>query len=105
MRWYDFFTSLNLSFVEVTTEKGLELARISLVDFDFNVIYDEFILPENPILDYNTKFSGITPEILSKATGKLKDAQRNFLRLVDDDTILVGHSLENDLNALQVHPL
>lgn len=40
----------------VTTSSGLELARISVVDFDFNVIMDEYVVPENKILDYNTKY-------------------------------------------------
>jgi hypothetical protein len=43
---------------------GLELARISMVEEDGSVLIDDFALPSNPILDYNTKFSGITEEIL-----------------------------------------
>jgi hypothetical protein len=30
-------------------------ARISVVDFDFKVVLDEFVMPDSPILDYNTK--------------------------------------------------
>lgn len=40
----------------VSTEYGLELARISVVDYDFNIVLDEFVVPDNFILDYNTKF-------------------------------------------------
>jgi hypothetical protein len=43
---------------------GLELARISMVEEDGRVLMDDFALPINPVLDYNTKFSGITEEIL-----------------------------------------
>lgn len=39
----------------VSTQNGLELARISIVDYDFNVILDKLVMPKNPILDYNTK--------------------------------------------------
>jgi len=35
-------------------------------------------------------------------TTKLKDAQENFLKFCDADTLLVGQSLENDLMALQI---
>ncbi len=47
-----------------TTCIGLELARISMVEEDGSVLMDDYALPINPILDYNTKFSGITEEIL-----------------------------------------
>lgn len=43
---------------------GLELARISLVEENGSVLMDDFALPINPILDYNTKFSGITEAVL-----------------------------------------
>ena len=39
----------------VSTKFGLELARISVVDYDFNVVMDDFVMPDNLILDYNTK--------------------------------------------------
>mmetsp|Transcript_8826 Transcript_8826/g.7802 ORF Transcript_8826/g.7802 Transcript_8826/m.7802 type:complete len:175 (+) Transcript_8826:265-789(+) len=86
----------------VRTCKGLELARLSIVDFQYKVIYDHFVTPENPVEDYLTKYSGITAEILKKAKKTFKDAQQDFLRLCSADTILVGHSLENDLNCLGV---
>lgn len=39
----------------VYTEKGLELARATLVDEDGTAVYDQLVLPPNPIIDYNTK--------------------------------------------------
>lgn len=44
----------------VQTELGLELARITIVDYDFNIIMDEFVMPANNILDYNTKYQNKT---------------------------------------------
>ena len=35
-------------------------------------------------------------------TKTLKDAQSALLKIMDSDTILVGHSLENDLRALKM---
>ncbi|CAN0908488.1 Small RNA degrading nuclease 5 [Linum grandiflorum] len=40
--------------------------------------------------------------MMSKVTTSLKDVQKDFLNLVHQETILVGHSLENDLLALKI---
>ena len=48
------------------------------------------------------RFSGITPEILKDVTTTLEEIQEEFLKIVDKDSILIGQSLENDLNAMQV---
>jgi RNA exonuclease 1 len=41
--------------LQCSTVQGLELARISVVDENKEVIYDTYVVPENPILDHNTK--------------------------------------------------
>eukprot|EP00475_Leptophrys_vorax_P012466 TRINITY_DN1890_c0_g1_i3.p1 TRINITY_DN1890_c0_g1~~TRINITY_DN1890_c0_g1_i3.p1 ORF type:complete len:573 (-),score=139.83 TRINITY_DN1890_c0_g1_i3:101-1819(-) len=84
------------------TRSGYELTRLTLVDFDESVLVDMLVLPSNPILDHNTKFSGITAEMMLTVTHTLVDAQAAFLRYVCADTVVVGHSLENDFRAVQV---
>ncbi|OAQ35452.1 hypothetical protein K457DRAFT_87096 [Linnemannia elongata AG-77] len=87
------------------TEQGSELTRITLIGEDGKVIYDELVLPTNPITDYLTKYSGMTAERLSGVTTRLADVQKKLKELIDYDTILIGHSLENDMKVLKfAHP-
>lgn len=84
------------------TKQGLELTKASLVDNRGKVLFDSLVLPLSNITDYNTKFSGITPEMMAGVTTTLEDVQREVLKIVSADTILIGHSLESDLTALKV---
>ncbi|KAJ3374497.1 hypothetical protein GGF31_007275 [Allomyces arbusculus] len=87
------------------TQHGLELTRISLVDESGAAVMDEFVLPDDPILDYNTRYSGITAKHMLDVKTRVEDVQARLLELIDGQTILAGHSLENDLNALRLtHP-
>jgi DNA polymerase III epsilon subunit-like protein len=86
----------------VVTINGYELARVTVLASDGQMIYDKFVKPKTQILDYCTEFSGITAEKLSNVTTRLSDVQQELLETVTPDTILVGHSLENDLQALKI---
>jgi RNA exonuclease 1 len=85
-----------------TTKAGLELARLTLVAQDRSVLYDELVMPANPIVDYNTRFSGITAEMMRGVTRSVNEAREAFLRLVPREAIVVGHSVENDLRSVGV---
>ncbi|CAG9786722.1 unnamed protein product [Diatraea saccharalis] len=84
------------------TTAGLELASIVFIAIDGHIVYKEYVKPTSPVVDYNTRFSGIRPHHLETATKTLKDVQNDILGFVGTDTILIGHALENDLKALKL---
>ncbi|KAI5223559.1 Rna Exonuclease 1-like [Manis pentadactyla] len=84
------------------TTYGLELTRVTVVDTDMHVVYDTFVKPDNEIVDYNTRFSGVTEADLADTSISLRDVQAVLLSMFSADTILIGHSLESDLLALKV---
>ena len=89
----------------VETKNGSDLARISIVDAELTCIYDTYVKPDCPILDYRTKYSGIDGSTLEDVTTDLKEVQEKLSLLLPSNSILVGHSLENDLHALKFrHP-
>lgn len=110
---------------------GLELAKISIIRSDGNLQYETFVRPERDIVDYNTRFSGITEKDLNidcsygmrrastasnssassttssnsyypRSVKTLQEVQKDILSFIFEDTILIGHSIENDLKALKL---
>ncbi|XP_050823370.1 apoptosis-enhancing nuclease [Gopherus flavomarginatus] len=83
--------------------KQSELARCTVVNYNGDVIYDKYIRPELPIVDYRTRWSGITKQHMQKAT-PFSAAQREILKILKDK-IVVGHAIHNDFRALKYfHP-
>lgn len=89
----------------VTSDDKHSLARISVIDWSGKTILDKYVKPTLPIINYFTEYSGITEKLLENVETTLKDIQTELLALFSEDTVLLGHSLESDLNALKLtHP-
>ncbi|XP_065069883.1 RNA exonuclease 1 homolog isoform X2 [Rhopilema esculentum] len=84
------------------TSHGLELTRITIVDFSMKQVLDAYVKPEREIIDYNTRFSGVTEKDLEGVEISLNDVHRKLLKKFGTDTVLIGHSLESDLRALKL---
>uniref|UniRef100_A0A8C7GQ23 Exonuclease domain-containing protein n=1 Tax=Oncorhynchus kisutch TaxID=8019 RepID=A0A8C7GQ23_ONCKI len=84
------------------TTQGLELARVTVVNSSLQVIYDTFVKPDNDVIDYNTRFSGINEADVKGTSSSIRDVQETLLSFVNAETILIGYGLESDLCALKL---
>ncbi|CAH2230366.1 RNA exonuclease 1 homolog [Pararge aegeria] len=84
------------------TTQGLDLTRVTVINSVCKVVYETLIKPLNPIIDYNTRYSGITEEQMSDVKTTLLDVQATLLTMFNSNTILIGHSLESDFKALKL---
>ena len=84
------------------TTVGNELTRVTVVDFTGATCYESLVMPENPIVDYNTRFSGITAEDMEGVEVGIREVQAHLLTMFSAKDMLLGHSLESDLRALKL---
>lgn len=83
------------------TTRGFELLRITVVDFfSGEDILDILVKPKGEVIDLNTKWSGIA-EIKEEAMN-FEDLIKLLGEVLDSNTILIGHGLENDMNAMRI---
>ncbi|NXC11486.1 I20L2 protein, partial [Orthonyx spaldingii] len=79
------------------------LARCSIVTYEGDVVYDQYVRPEAPIVDYRTRWSGIRRQHMDRAV-PFRRAQQQVLRILAGK-VVVGHAIHNDFKALRYsHP-
>ncbi|KAK4201431.1 hypothetical protein QBC40DRAFT_253071 [Triangularia verruculosa] len=116
------------------TARGMELIRLTATSWpDGKELLDVLVRPIGEVLDLNSRYSGVWPEDIANAeewspgkpltavvessdSGRTKKkhmtivpspvvARELLFSLISPETPLIGHALENDLNAVRiVHP-
>lgn len=82
------------------------LARVSIVNFTGQCIFDSFVKVEEKVTDYRTAVSGIRPMDLESGTAMTYGAVRSRVKKILAGNVLVGHGLRNDLVVLNLnHPV
>lgn len=59
----------------VYTRRGLSLARIILVNCKGETVLDIIVKPESPVMDYNTRFSGLTKNLVDATIYDFKQVE------------------------------
>jgi len=107
MKRRDIYFALDCEMVGVGPQ-GLDsaLARVSIVNWDYEIVFDTFVKVDEPVSDYRTFVSGITPEQIESDSAISPSQVRTIVSSILQGKILIGHDLENDLKALGIyHPL
>jgi len=86
----------------IYTTAGMRLAHVSVVDGGGCTLLDEPVRMEDDIkiIDLNTRFSGVTN--LDSVHLQLQSVKEILSSSISKSTIIIGHSLENDLKALRI---
>lgn len=86
-----------------------EVAFISAIDFlTGKVLINNYVQPTAKVVNWDSRFSGITPNALNKAVRNgtalngWEGARSELWKYMNRDTVLVGHSLNNDLDVLGI---
>lgn len=82
--------------------------RVSVIDyFTAEVLVDKLVFPDEPILNYNSRFSGVNHAQMTRAksTGDcffgIAAAREALWKFIGPDTVVVAHSGQNDMNSLR----
>jgi len=80
------------------------LARVSIVNYNNEQIYDSYVLPKEAVTDWRTPISGIKPSHM-RAARTFEEVQASVAEIIKD-RIVVGHGLRHDFKALLLdHPI
>jgi len=76
------------------------VGQVAVVDQFGQLVYDTYVQPNGKVLDYRTRYSGLTAEKLRGAP-PLCQVQRE-LRSLFKGAVVIGHSLRTDLRGLGI---
>jgi RNA exonuclease 4 len=76
------------------------VARVTLLNWEKEIILDTFVKVPVTVTDYRTHVSGIQPQDIESENAMTFEEARRRVEHILRGKILIGHGLENDLCAL-----
>jgi len=92
---------LALDCERILTAKGDRLARVSVVNFYGNIVFDTLVKPWAKVIDYREGITGLKAEDLKHAPSYPKVAP--LLKKILNDKVVIGHSLSQDFDHLKLN--
>ncbi|CAL5222670.1 g5068 [Coccomyxa viridis] len=83
-----------------TDHNSRDVAQISLVDYNDNIILDLHVTPEKPVVSYLTPLTGLTPEKVQSQGRPLAAAVSTMREHLPQNAILVGQGIGQDVTWL-----
>eukprot|EP00560_Eucampia_antarctica_P004464 CAMPEP_0197842214 /NCGR_PEP_ID=MMETSP1437-20131217/46614_1 /TAXON_ID=49252 ORGANISM="Eucampia antarctica, Strain CCMP1452" /NCGR_SAMPLE_ID=MMETSP1437 /ASSEMBLY_ACC=CAM_ASM_001096 /LENGTH=302 /DNA_ID=CAMNT_0043452067 /DNA_START=488 /DNA_END=1396 /DNA_ORIENTATION=+ len=81
------------------------LARVSIVNWHNDVLLDTYVKVDQPVTDYRTFVSGISPAHIESDDALSLHECRTLVSSVIEGKVVVGHALKNDFDVLRLsHP-
>ena len=69
--------------------RGGELARVTVLGYAGSVCYDQLVRPPRAVLDYNTRYSGITQDSMEEGvTTSLSQVQMDLIKILSSKDIM-----------------
>lgn len=94
------YIAIDCEMVGVGPRPHLEsaLARVSVVNYNGEQVYDSYVKPQEEVTDWRTHVSGISPEHMVYARS-FEEVQADIAQLLRG-RIVIGHSIRSDFEAL-----
>lgn len=100
--------ALRCEMVRVPNDR-LALAFIGMIDFlTGDILINKYVRPVERIVDWRSEVTGVTRLIINRAIDDdeilegWQEARQLLWEFIDEDTVIVGHSLNFDLEALGI---
>lgn len=85
-----------------TAKSNKALLSVSLVDEEGTLLYSTLVKPKAKVIDYRTELTGIGEEDMVNVKVSRAEASRRVRKYLQEGTVLIGHSLNHDLQALRI---
>ncbi|OAE25728.1 hypothetical protein AXG93_4368s1880 [Marchantia polymorpha subsp. ruderalis] len=79
-----------------------QVVRVCVVDRDLETIIDTLVQPSKKVKEYKSHITGVTADDLKSVTVTQSDIQTQVKRKLSPGSIVIGHSVHNDLRALHI---